>query len=234
MLCWINVRQAYITKIYFNWAFKPWLNLVLRGILQDGKWIQNRKYTWWSSPKTDGGCTVCASRSDGLDAAGDIIVRRVASSEVFGWSRSFFVRLRMSSWIIFYITLLNWKFLLKWCNFFWNFCCNRDFLLCTTISIDFWQLNFIPFVLKSRSRKFGKLGVGNFGKSESEILERSELDTIPPTPQPWLYTRQTYQLAIDFTLSFGRNPFPAKNQTLRPYRVYISPARYRHHQLLFK
>ena len=26
----------------------------------------------------------------------------------------FFVRLRMSNWIIFYITLLNWEFLLKW------------------------------------------------------------------------------------------------------------------------
>ena len=33
------------------------------------------------------------------------------------------------------------------------------------------------------------MGVGNFGKSESEILERSELesgsDIVPPTPQPW-------------------------------------------------
>jgi len=26
----------------------------------------------------------------------------------------FFVRLRMSNWIIFYITLLSWEFLLKW------------------------------------------------------------------------------------------------------------------------
>jgi len=30
----------------------------------------------------------------------------------------FFVRLRMSSWIIFYITLLNREFLLKWCTVF--------------------------------------------------------------------------------------------------------------------
>jgi len=47
----------------------------------------------------------------------------------------FFVRLRLrkSNWVIFYITLLNWEFLLKWYNFFWN----REFLLCTTISIDF-------------------------------------------------------------------------------------------------
>ena len=37
----------------------------------------------------------------------------------------------------FLITLLNWEFLLKWYNFFWNFCWIRDFLLCTTISIDF-------------------------------------------------------------------------------------------------
>jgi len=28
------------------------------------------------------------------------------------------LRLRMPSWIIFYITLLNWVFLLKWYNFF--------------------------------------------------------------------------------------------------------------------
>jgi len=36
----------------------------------------------------------------------------------------FFVRLRLqkSNWIIFYITLLCWEFLLKWYNFFWNFC----------------------------------------------------------------------------------------------------------------
>ena len=72
-------------------------------------------------------------------------------SEVFGWCRSripkntrsrslnFFVqrRLRISNWIIFYITLLSWEFLLKWCNFFWNFCRIRNFLLCTTISTDF-------------------------------------------------------------------------------------------------
>jgi len=32
---------------------------------------------------------------------------------------------RMSSWIIFYIKLLNWEFLWKWYNFFWNFCWNR-------------------------------------------------------------------------------------------------------------
>ena len=36
----------------------------------------------------------------------------------------------------FYITLLNWEFLLKWYNFFESFV-ETDFLLCTTISIDF-------------------------------------------------------------------------------------------------
>jgi len=45
----------------------------------------------------------------------------------------------------FYITLLSWEFLLKWCNFFWNICWNRDFLLCTTISIYFnnSQISFL-------------------------------------------------------------------------------------------
>ena len=64
----------------------------------------------------------------------------------------------MSDWIIFYITLLNWHFLLKWYNFFWNFCWNRHFLLCTTISIDFNSQISLP--LWSRSRKFWNVGVG--------------------------------------------------------------------------
>jgi len=91
----------------------------------------------------------------------------------------------MPSWIIFYITLLNWEFLLKCCNFFWNFYWIRDFLLCTTISIDFNSEVLFPLCQgvgirkfwKGRSRKFWKLGVGNFRKSEWEIL--------PTTPQPW-------------------------------------------------
>jgi len=33
-------------------------------------------------------------------------------------SSFFFVRLRMPSWIIFYITLLNWEVLLKWYDLF--------------------------------------------------------------------------------------------------------------------
>jgi len=35
-----------------------------------------------------------------------------------GYESDFFVRLRMPSWIIFYITLLNLEFLLKWYDFF--------------------------------------------------------------------------------------------------------------------
>jgi len=35
-----------------------------------------------------------------------------------------------------YITLLSWEALLKWYNFFWNFCWNREFFLRTKISTD--------------------------------------------------------------------------------------------------
>jgi len=59
----------------------------------------------------------------------------VAFLTALGVAGGFFVRLRISNWIIFYITLGNWEFLLKWYNFFWNCCWNREFLLCTTISI---------------------------------------------------------------------------------------------------
>jgi len=55
-----------------------------------------------------------------------------------GVEPDFFVRLRLrkSHWIIFYITLLSWEFLWKWYNFLWIFCWNREFLLCTTISLE--------------------------------------------------------------------------------------------------
>jgi len=66
---------------------------------------------------------------------------RVAQSEpeFFGWNRS---RIFLSDsgcpiGSFFTSTLQNWEFLLKWCIFFWKICWNRDFLLCTTISIDF-------------------------------------------------------------------------------------------------
>jgi len=65
-------------------------------------------------------------------------------SEVFGWSRSRIPNNTGSPSRIFCLTLdlqlyhfLYWEFLLKWYSFFWNFCWNREFLLCTTISIDF-------------------------------------------------------------------------------------------------
>jgi len=60
----------------------------------------------------------------------------------------------------FYSTLLSWEFLLNRYNFLWNFCWNREFLLCTTISTECyllqnsWPPNFIHFML--RSRKFWK------------------------------------------------------------------------------
>ena len=80
------------------------------------------------------------------------------------------VRLRMSNWIIFYITLLHSEFLLKWYNFFWNFCWNRA---------SCYAPRF-PLILTA---KFHSLYVI---ESESEILERSELesDILRPTPQP--------------------------------------------------
>ena len=74
----------------------------------------------------------------------------------------------MFSWIIFYITVLNWEFLLNWYNFFWSFCWNIDFLLRTTISVDFNSQISFPF----------------FKESESEILERPESYILPPTTQP--------------------------------------------------
>jgi len=79
-------------------------------------------------------CTCIATRVAESQRAGGFWVESDSQQH---WESDLFVRLRMSSCIIFYITLLNWEFVLKWYNFFWNFCWNRDFLLCTTISIDF-------------------------------------------------------------------------------------------------
>jgi len=53
----------------------------------------------------------------------------------FGWSRTFCSTPEVQL-DPFYITLLSWEFLLKWYNFFWRFCWNREFLLRTTIFID--------------------------------------------------------------------------------------------------
>ena len=55
----------------------------------------------------------------------------------------FFYRLRMYNWIVFYITLLNWEFLLHGTSSFETFV-ETDFLLCTTISIDFNSRISIP------------------------------------------------------------------------------------------
>ena len=69
-------------------------------------------------------------------------------------------------------------------NFFWNGTVSFDTFVETEISC---YVTRFPLILTARfhslyvngnwSRKFWKLGVGNFGKSESDIL--------PPTPQPW-------------------------------------------------
>ena len=90
-------------------------------------------------------------------------------------------RLWMSNCIIFYIALLNWKFLLEWYNFFWNVCWNRDILLCTTISTDF---NNSQVSLHWRwgvgvgSRKNCKVGVGYF-TSDSATLLVTALFSVP-------------------------------------------------------
>jgi len=86
--------------------------------------------------------------------------RSCKESDVFGWSRSRIPKNIGSRGRIFlsdptpdaqldhfYITLLNWEFLLKWYNFFWNFCWIRDFLLSTTISIDFNSQTSFPLTL---------------------------------------------------------------------------------------
>ena len=91
--------------------------------------------------------------------------RSSKESEVFVWSRSrAFVRLqlRLSNWIIFYTTLLNWEFLLKWYTSFWN----RDSFLCTTITIDCNSQISFPLCWGVGVGTFGKVGVGvwNFGK----------------------------------------------------------------------
>jgi len=72
----------------------------------------------------------------------------------------------MSNWVIFHITLLNWKFLLKWYNFFWNFCWNRNFLLFTMISIDFNSQISFPLCQGVKVGNFGssEMGIWNFGK----------------------------------------------------------------------
>jgi len=85
----------------------------------------------------------------------------------------FFVRLRlrMSSWIILYIKLLNWEFLLKYGTISFETFVETDFLLCTTISIDL-------------AAKFHSLCVKE-SESESEILERSESEIVES--RSWIF-----------------------------------------------
>ena len=84
----------------------------------------------------------------------------------------------MSNWIIFYVTLLSWEFLLKWYNFFWNFCWNRDFLLCTTISIGINSQ--FSFPLCKGVGNFGKVGVGYFTFDSSTLVEVTHILTTCP------------------------------------------------------
>ena len=102
------------------------------------------------------------------------------------------LRLRMSNWIIFYITLLNWEFLLKWYNFFWNFCLKQRFL---AVHHDFhWVKCHSLYVKESKYEIFERsesgFGVGNCGKPESGVGQFGKVgdgsDILPPTPQPWL------------------------------------------------
>jgi len=74
---------------------------------------------------------------------------------LFGWSQipnsprsrcRIFVWVRKSNSFIFYITLLKWKFLLKWYNFLWNFHWNREFLLCTTQHLGVWCKKNFPLL----------------------------------------------------------------------------------------
>ena len=74
----------------------------------------------------------------------------------------------------FYITLPNREFLLKWCNFFWNFCWNGGLL---PVRHDF---HWLLFAAKLLTAKLHSLCVE---ESQSGILEWS--DILPPTPQPW-------------------------------------------------
>jgi len=125
-------------------------------------------------------------------------------SEVFGWSRipnntgsrsQIFFRLRlwMFNWIIFYITLLNWEFLLKWYNFFWNCCWNR-FLAVHHDLHWLLQPKFIPYMLRSRSRKFWKVGVEYF-TSDSATLVRMLLREIADRMHNNFVLQQTVKIA---------------------------------------
>jgi len=107
----------------------------------------------------------------------NVSLSRFAQSEVFGWSRIFCPTPTPDDQLDhFYITLLNWEFLLNWYRFFWKFveteisCCVPRFSLILTAKFH------------SRYVKESEI----LERSESEILEsrESESDVLPPTPQP--------------------------------------------------
>jgi len=91
--------------------------------------------------------------------------------------------------IIFYIALLNCVFLLEWYNFFWKFYWNRDFLLCTRISIDFNSQISFPLCWGVgvgnrkfwKGRKFWKVGVGA-GYFTSDCATLNEMPMYPRFP----------------------------------------------------
>ena len=90
-------------------------------------------------------------------------------------------------------------------QFFWNFYWSTEFLLCTKTSIvcwllqNCWQPKFIESwesVSEILERSESKL------EPESEILERWELDILPPTPQPCY---KLHESRIDWLNNAGKS-----------------------------
>jgi len=99
----------------------------------------------------------------------------------------FFIQLRKSNWTIFYIALHvrnPISCLLKWYNFFWNFYLKQSQRILAVYHDFHW-------LLVSTKLLTAKLHSRYVEESESEILERSESDILPPTPQPWLWWPKT-------------------------------------------
>ena len=106
------------------------------------------------------------------------------------WESDFFVRLwlRMSNWVIFYITHLIWEFLFKWYNFFWNFvetevsCCAPRFPLILTAKFhSLYVKESEPGVgvgnkKRSRSQKFWNVGVRYFTSDSTTLVEQSHAE----------------------------------------------------------
>jgi len=77
----------------------------------------------------------------------------------------------MSSWIIFYITLLS--------TISFEIFVETDFLLCTKV-FKYFKTNFAHFMLRSRSRKFWKSRSrkleSDIFNSDSSTLETTKID----------------------------------------------------------